>query len=513
MPLAKSAIKKEVPLDVAGSTTFGRYSKISRSETFNFILSDGWNVPYGGHQLSVTLNANGIGRGLLTSFPGNHMVAVVGNAVLWIATNLSFTQVGTIDSEVGNVSIAEDDQNNIAICDGNDITIFNYATSSFYTIATDFTPIYVSFQGGQFLAGDANNPQWRLSEYDMSGNVIFPNDAQHVGSFLVKADNVNAIFPLPGHTNLIYVMGSIVTLPWYRLGTLQLFPFQLSQSFNIDYGTLNNASIASNENMCCWLAQNEKSQCVIMYSTGSDIKQISNDGISYKLANLTAPSDCYGNMFKQDGHLLYQMTFPTDNLCYVFDFNTEKFFTITDQNLNYHIARKIALFNNQNYFVSNIDGNLYAFGTQYTTYNGEEIPRIRICRPVRQANSKPFIVSDLSFTIEQGNDDIYDNIITESTFSLMNGQDFLLMNGQNFDLNGDEDIPAESIFPPRVDMSISIDGGVTFSSYDSVTLNKVGLGANRLTFWQLGYANDMVCQFRFYGFGRFTATDGVINLY
>jgi len=65
---------------------------------------------------------------------------------------------------------------------------------------------------------------------------------------------------------------------------------------------------------------------------------------------------------------------------------------------------------------------------------------------------------------------------------------------------------------PRVDLSISIDGGATFGNEWSYNLNPLAHRKNRLMWWQIGAVNDLVCQFKFWGFGRFVAFDGQVNV-
>ena len=292
--------------------------------------------------------------------------------------------------------------------------------------------------------------------------------------FKTKPDNVVAL-AFPGGANLLFVIGNTVIEQWYNIGAA-LFPYQ-KQQYNIDYGTVSPASVDWNEDMVVWLAQNEKSDVVLMYSQGGKINQISTDGINFLLARLTAPQDSYGFLYKQDGHLLYQFAFYTDNLSYVYDFNTDQFFTVSDEHMNYHIAQKMVLFNHKNYFISNIDGNLYEFGSQFTDYNGAEIPRIRVCQNVRLKNNNPFVVNKLAFTMEQGTDSVYYAAL------------------------------------PQIQLSISNDGGMSFSSYQTQELNPIGKQQNRVVFYQLGYCNDFVAQFRFVGMGRFVVTDGVVTIY
>jgi hypothetical protein len=64
---------------------------------------------------------------------------------------------------------------------------------------------------------------------------------------------------------------------------------------------------------------------------------------------------------------------------------------------------------------------------------------------------------------------------------------------------------------PHVDLSISIDGGATFGNEWAYYLPPIGHRKNRLMWWQIGLANDFVPQFKFWGLGRFVATDGIVN--
>ncbi|MGA0832103.1 MAG: hypothetical protein ACO3P4_04735, partial [Polynucleobacter sp.] len=64
---------------------------------------------------------------------------------------------------------------------------------------------------------------------------------------------------------------------------------------------------------------------------------------------------------------------------------------------------------------------------------------------------------------------------------------------------------------PHVDLSISTDGGASFGTEWAYYLPPVGHRKNRLMWWQVGIANDFVPQFKFWGLGRFVATDGMVN--
>ena len=65
---------------------------------------------------------------------------------------------------------------------------------------------------------------------------------------------------------------------------------------------------------------------------------------------------------------------------------------------------------------------------------------------------------------------------------------------------------------PRVDLSISTDGGASFGNEWAYYLPAIGHRKNRLLWWQAGIVNDFVPQFKFWGMGRFVVTDGVVNI-
>jgi len=437
--------------------------------------------------------------------------------------------------------MAENNAGQVAICDRKNLYIYNTTTGILQKVVPPFpfTPIYIEFQDTYFIAVQEGSNKWYLSA---------PNDgltwnAANFGPLQTKPDLVVATKRFPGRGGQLFVMGETVTEPWVDVG-YQLFPYQRTSSYNIDYGCLSSATIAAGDTFIVWLGVNEKSGPVIMYSSGGDVEQISNDGINFKLAQLKHPENSYAFLFKQDGHLFYQITFAyeEDNLTLAFDFNTKKFFTLCDKNMNSHIAKRISYFNNNYYFVSFIDGNLYEMNSIYTDYDGEEIPRIRIPATLRTPDGSPFVGNNLSFIMEQGNNTnrnyqqplVYKGQITNSSnfptkavvkigdeYQVMNyvvddnstktytsqafDVGYIVWNGFNWDVVNSETL--------RVDMSLSRDGGVSFGNSIGMQLNPLGIRKNRAVFWNLGYANEIIPQFRFWGLDRFVISDGLLSVF
>ena len=394
------------------------------------------------------------------------------------------------------MSIAENNVGQIAICDSENLYIYTpFGTPGFQQIPNssiasgafeNLIPLYVSFHNTRFLlAIETSSPSnhWILSsENDGS---MWPNSAAYTsGSLQTKPDSTVAITRFPSRGNMVFVFGENVVEAWFDTGA-QLFPYQRNNQFNIDYGCLSPASVAYMDELVVWLAANEKSGPIIMASTGGPPDKITDDGIDHLLSNLAAPYDSEAFIYRQDGHLFYHINFYTDNFSLFYDFNTKKFYHASDEDLNYFAASDLAFFNNQYYFVSRNDGNIYAFDTAYTTYDGLEIPRIRICDPIRLPTQDFFLVNDIGFTTEQGTTDPY------------------------YQENGSGDLVMSY---PRIDMSFSTNGGESFGNTVANQMNPLGLRKNKALWWRLGYMNDFQVKFRFVGFGRFMAANGTASL-
>lgn len=494
---------QNLPLNIVGSSTFGRYPKISQAQTWNMIISDGFLVPSAGYKLKAELSVNGVGRGIFTSTRAKKMIAIIGNMAFVIDPQLNFSPIGTLETFSGDVFMDENDNNQIAICDKNKIYIYKYLTGEFITVVTDFTPGYIAFQDGYFIAPvigtNVGSGTWRLSA--LNDGTSWPFSASTVGTFQTKPDQPVACIRFPGRGNLLFVMGTNVTEIWNDIGNFP-YPYQRNSSTNIDYGCINPATIAFGDSFVVWIGVNEKMGPVILYSTGGEAQQISTDGINFKLAHINNPSNSFGFLFKQDGHLLYQFTFndPADQLTFVYDFTTQKLFNFSNETMDAHIAKKVSFFNDTYYFVSTIDGNLYELSSVFTNYDYSpnpaiqtivnEIPRIRICDTFRLPDTSPFITNNLSFILEEGEPNVLsENYLQQQTTNL------------------------QAIQSRRVDLSISIDGGETFGSAAPYFLNPPGKRRNRIQYWRLGYANEMTTQFRFWGFQRFVVGDGIMKVY
>src|SRR6185503_15732 len=523
-----------VPVEIVGSSTFGRFSKISPARTYNMYISqsgdakENWLISVPGYQKIFTLSSNGFGRGLFNSTKGDFLLIVVGDSVYTLRLPLfTVSFIGTLNTNHGEVYIAENLAKQICIVDGSFAYIYNYGTNTFAvfsdskTMSGELIPNYVEYHNTYFLFGNANTgadgSNWYIYATGTGTTITYTQTL----AIQTKSDFARAVKRIPAHGNNVLVMGEVVSEIWTQIAGTQIYT--RNPSINIDYGCVSVATIAEGDNYIVWLAQNQSEQPVIMYYDGANPTRISSDGIDYLLSTIQFPAQSTAMLYRVDGHLFYQLTFynSADNLSLLYDFNTGKFFDISDQYSDYHPATNIVYFNGTQYFVSLNNSGFYEFNSNITyIYEGGTFPpptnpdpsqvfdiqRIRVTPSIREANSTRFIANSLVLTLEQGQDTNYngpqkiDYIVTEqsNTFPydyIITEQGLYLVDEDSTELvNG---LPAAT-YQPRIDLAISKDAGVSWGPYVPRGLHPQGYRKNILHWESMGVANDLCCKFRFW---------------
>ncbi len=522
----------QIPVRIVGSSIFGRHPIISDERTWNMFISDDWLLNFAGYEQAVEILTQGTeGRGLFHSTRGNFLLAVLGANVYRIDANLGFSFLFSIATNTGEVFMDENLSSQIAIVDGSTIAyIYNYTTETFGNIVWDygsggttFTPNYVTYQNTYFIFGNGDNTtsgsQWFVYKSGFNPTTLAdPLKLSWVQTLTLqtKPDFAKACIRIPSHGNNLLVLGSTVAEIWTNVAGLQIY--QRQSSINIDYGVASVSTIAASDDMIAWLGINEKSSPAIMVMTGGQAQRISTDGIDYLLSGVERPDRSTAMFYRQDGHVFYILTFfdQADNFSIMYDFTTQKFFDITDWDFTYHPARQMAYFDNEIYFVSLKQGSLMRISTNLTSIstdiqNEYEIPRIRKCDTYRLPGSDRFIVNQFSFTIENGIEPDVDyqfecdgHILGEVSGNFMYSEDDLplLVEGGSC-----------QIYRPRVDVTLSKNGGETYSNAVSYYMHPTGKYKNQPRFNKLGEANQFTIQMRFWGFGGVVVANGMLEVY
>lgn len=546
--MALTTDAQEIPVRIVGSSVYGRYPTISVERTYNmFITSSGdgeeeWLANFPGYAAVLKLIESGAeGRGVFHSVRGNFILAIAAGEVFRIdrfseiATNL-----GSVNSTSGEFFFDENLNSQICFCSPDDpqAYIYNYqeAPAAFAPAVynnvpsgTQFQPNFVTYHNTYFIFGNALTTnfgsQWVIFEEGTDGTLGNAYDLNWVQTLALqtKSDFAKAVLRIPGKGNNVIVFGSTVAEIWNNVGGSLVY--QRNASVNIDYGAASVATIAANDEVVAWLGINEKSSPAIMAMQGGSAERISTDGLDYLLESVNQPSRSTAVLYRQGGHLFYILTFfdESDNFSIMYDFTTRKIFDLTDWDFTAFPARQIVYFDNRSYFISFKDGAIYELSSDLTTYDSfanqgselvdktYEIPRVRLTNTYRFPNRpEKYKVKMFTFTIESGTtDQAYDEVVcvgyllTEETFQIIYTEDGLpiLVEGGYCYSN-----------KPRVDLTISKNGGISFSNAVSYELKATGNHKNQPRFNNLGYAQQITYQMRFWGSGRFLVKNGTMEI-
>lgn len=508
-----------------------------------FVTSSGdgeeeWLANFPGYRHILALIADGVeGRGVFRSVRGGFLLAVAGAEVFRI--NLIDevpTQLGLLDSSSGEVFFDENLSSQICIVSNGANKIYNYLIAD-NTIAdavyvnvpadTHFTPNFVTYQNTYFIFGNALTTvfgsQWVIFESGSGSGLLA--DAYKLNwvqtlAIQTKPDFAKGVLRIPGKGNNVLVFGSTVAEIWSNVGGQAVY--QRNSSVNIDYGVVSVSTIASSEEIVAWLGINEKSSASLMVMQGGSAERISTDGLDSLLADVKFPTDSTAFLFRQDGHIFYVLSFtnPADNFSIMYDFTTKRIYDLTDWDFSVFPARQIVFYNNKTYFISFKDGGIYWLDSDLTEYDvygvmgnnqNYDIPRVRLTNTHRIPNRpEKYKVKLFTFTIETGTTpDAYlepvcfGYIITEVNSQIIYTEDNLplLLEGGYCTTNR-----------PRVDLTISKNGGNTFSNAVAYELKPTADYQNQPRYNNLGYAQQITYQLRFWGTGRMVVKNGTMEL-
>ena len=533
---------KRQDLAIVGGNKYGRYPKISSEQTYNMFVSDQWLVNTAGYQriynIFTSTTSSAQGRGMFVSIRGDFLLVVAGSSVYTLNNSFFPTFVGSLATQSGEVFIDENLNSQICIVDGTNAYIYNYSLGANLTIQNTpgLLPNYICFHNGFFLFGNAtiggNGSAWYAYQYLAPTTITEATPGQF--ALQTKPDNAIAVVRIPSQGANVLVFGTSVCEIWTQIGGLQ--NYRRNSTISVDYGCISVSTITTSDLYIAWLAINENNAPIIMIYTGQGFEQISTDGIDYQLSKIQNPELSTAMFYRQDGHLFYQLTFysSVDNMTFLYDIDTKVFLTLTDYNLNFHPAREYAYFNNNIYFISLNNAAIYQSSTDFTTYNENllesvydsdldyDIPRIRIPETIRSTDGAQFRVNTFSFTMEQGCDENVTGI------SLLNNQDYIITEdsfypldaviytqyGEPIGLEGSDEAGGVNVIPyqPRVDLSISRDGGITWGNYVTRNLHQLGYRQNILNWDRIGSCNSVTFKLRFLSTSRAICYNGFVEL-
>lgn len=426
---------------------------LRRLNLYTEIRPDGQKILMGTPGLTQFANLAGNAiRGL--HILGSYLYAVRDNIFYRVAADGTSTNLGTLSSSTGIVSLA-DNGTQVMVVDGTNGYIWNPGTATWsgalgapfntYAAAT------VTFLDGYFAVPLGNSGQWAISAYydGTSWNALDVATAESL------PDNLATVFSDNGQA---WLFGDYSTEVWYNSGDAD-FPFRKIAGANIEWGCKAKFSVAKVDNRICWLATppgGGGAQVVI--NNGYNVQRISDHALEYLISQYTTTGDAIGYSYVEEGHYFYVLTFPSGNATFVWDASTKEWHERSSSPIGIGRQRGncYACFNGAHIIGDYASGKLYRMQLGVYDEAGDRL-RSEIRVKVNATRGNRYRHNRLQVEMQAG---------------------VGLRTGQGSD--------------PQVMLDYSDDGGHTFGAEHWRGLGGLGQYKYRTVWWRLGMSRDRV---------------------
>lgn len=418
-----------------------------------------------GLDLLVSLGSDEI-RSLITV--SGFTYAVMGANVYKLTINetartATSSLLGTLTTTTGAVRVAANPTQIIWV-DGTDSGyLYNFSTLAWGVIADSDFPAcsHVVFLDGYFIVNEVGSGRFFTSALN-DGTSWDPADVATAES---NTDNLNGIGVSKGE---VWLFGDKSTEIWYNAANVSGSPLSPRDGLEMQIGCGAPSSIVALDDLLIWLdnrgfiVQSEVSPFIRSNNSGYDLKIVSDEAITAEILSYSVRSDAVAMGYNDRGHLMYQITFPTANKTWVFDYTTKSwheraYFNEGVGEFERHFAQFYAQSGTLHLMAGDRDGKIYISNNLSYRDNEEVVRRIRTTAPVLDSESYSEIgVDSLELKIGLG------------------------------------DSLAED---PQVTLRYSHDGGHTWSDYLSRDMGGVGDYGNRISWNRLGTGHEWVFEF------------------
>ena len=388
--------------------------------------------------------------------------------------------------------------------------------TTYYVIRIDNTTIKLASTLSNALMGIALSPGF-------TDNGTFP-------FFIVGSGQLQlgAITSHPGtivscrtlHRRL-FLFSQNYTEVWENSGQGANLPFRRTNSLLMEVGTPSIGSVVVGFDMMFFLSQDRDGLGSVMQVLGAQPIPISNRALDFQLAqyasdpNLvvantaTGVTDARGVMVKENGIIFYRLNFTAANATYVYNATLSN--PLTEEGklwheemtlyLNRHPAQTHAYYNGNNYYGSYNNPIMYLVNTQFTTNDGEAIPRIRIGQSVTPPGYQRTRIDRFHLDLRQGDEDLSQVVIEVTDLAAETG--FILDTESGIDIIIEDTISDDSLNNnPIIYLSISKDGGESYGYKIPGFMGKIGERTYRTVWRKLGTiprGQGFVPKIEFYG--------------
>lgn len=441
-------------------------------------------VPTAGLSLLVDLGPDPI-RCLGTV--GDFVYAVSGDSVYKVDINIDTneavpTLIGTLGTEEGTVNMAANPTQIMWVDGSTKGYIYTPGTGVFQEITatdSDFTGGGdVVFIDSYFIVNDPGTGKF----YNSAGNNGLSWNPLDVATAETSTDNIVGLGVVKGE---LWVIGSLSTEIWFDNANSPGSPFSLRTGLQIQIGCGAKDSIVSVNDLLIWLdnrgfiVQSAVSPFIRSNNSGYDLTIISTEALTTEILSYAVRDDAIAMSYNDRGHIMYQITFPTEKKTWVYDYTTKvwherNYFDTYNNELQHHLAQFYTQFASLQIMGGIRNGKLYLSSNQMYTDEGIQIRRVR--------------TTSVQYDPEQFRMGAVDRL------EIRVG------------------IKEHHVLNPKIALRYSHDGGHTWSNEMIRDLGTTGEYAKSIIWNRLGYGREWVFEFSITENMEFSLIDGMVQV-
>lgn len=309
----------------------------------------------------------------------------------------------------------------------------------------------VHFIAGSYIFNKTGTSQFQATDpYSMTLQALW---------FATAEGSPDALVTIAVTNQEVWLFGTETVEVWTNDGNAG-FPYSRVPGVFIEEGCAAKNSVSEMGGSIFWLSSSIEGQGMVFRTAGLVARRISDHSLEQEIATYPTIDDAISYTYQQEGHSFYVLTFPTQNVTWVYDTATETWhqraWLDVDGSFSRHRSNCHAFFTRKNLVGDWNLGKIYQMSTLIYSDAGNPLVRLRASPHVSQNGAKIGHTS-IEFDIETG-------------VGLTVGQ------GVN----------------PLVQLRWSDDNGHTFMNARTKTLGATGEFRKRVRFTRLGQARDRV---------------------
>jgi hypothetical protein len=389
----------------------------------------------------------------------NGRAFVVSGANLYeIDSSGNETNLGTLDSSNGHVTITENGTQ-LAICDGEKLYILTYDSNTFNKVTDPDFPLsvgMVAFIDGYFMVNENDSGRFYISALNDGESW----DALDFATAESSPDNLIAVVNAIGQA---WLFGSETTEVWTNTGD-SLFPFRRISGAKLQTGILSPFSAVEIDNSVIWVGRDKFGQGLVYKAQGFSPVRISTTPIELIIQQATDPENITAHSYQEEGNTFYVLTGGGLSTTLVYDLVTqlwhERAYLNGDGVFEPDLASSHMFAFNKHLVGDRRNGKIYEQSLDYYDDGGSALCRERTYTHLSD-EGKRIRYNALEIGFESG---------------------VGLQSGQGSD--------------PLVSLTLSKDGGRTWSDAYTGSIGAVGQYQKKIAFRRLGIAEQMTFRIR-----------------